>query len=322
MTNTKVNIKGVDPEAIATTQEGITGVAADKLMTPQATAAAIAYNFNTSPQSAVSLASAKKMTFSVTANTTIAIPPQLFVMSDGTVITNSGTLTKNTAANFVVGNTNGALDTGIASQNTYYYVYAIANASNTLFDAVISTNPTAPTLPSGYTKYVRLGILKTSSGTTAIELYKTFISTATYNTTDIFHTILQGSVATQFQYFGMQFGASIATENAKWLFDTSGNFIASGNITAFSDERIKENIKPIDSALNKVKSLKGVYFNKIYDKRKEIGLIAQEVEKILPEVVVDTGDLKSVAYGNIVAVLIEAIKELSDIVDDLTEKIK
>ena len=72
----------------------------------------------------------------------------------------------------------------------------------------------------------------------------------------------------------------------------------------------------IDNALDIVDSLRGVYYTK--DDERGIGVIAQETEKVLPEVVHDQEDgYKSVAYGNIVGVLIEAIKELKAEVEEL-----
>ena len=91
--------------------------------------------------------------------------------------------------------------------------------------------------------------------------------------------------------------------------DNSGNWTAIGNVTAYSDERLKENIKTIPNALETVRKLRGVSFDRKDFNSKGIGVIAQEVEQILPEVVVD-GEYKSVSYGNIVGLLIEAIKEL------------
>ena len=91
--------------------------------------------------------------------------------------------------------------------------------------------------------------------------------------------------------------------------DNSGNWTAIGNVTAYSDERLKENIKTIPNALETVKKLRGVSFDRKDFSSKGIGVVAQEVEQILPEVVVD-GEYKSVSYGNIVGLLIEAIKEL------------
>ena len=94
----------------------------------------------------------------------------------------------------------------------------------------------------------------------------------------------------------------------------TGTITAGGDITAFSDERLKSDIETIDNALDKVMSMRGVSYTK--QAEKGIGVIAQEIEKVLPEVVTD-GEYKSVAYGNIVGVLIEAIKEQQKQIDEL-----
>ena len=91
------------------------------------------------------------------------------------------------------------------------------------------------------------------------------------------------------------------------------NITATNDITAFSDERLKSDVETIDNALDKVMNMRGVSFTKQAEKK--IGVIAQEVEKVLPEVVSD-GEYKSVAYGNMVGVLIEAIKELKSELDN------
>ena len=100
----------------------------------------------------------------------------------------------------------------------------------------------------------------------------------------------------------------------------TGNFVASGNVTAYSDERLKSNIETIPNALEKVNALRGVTFDK--DGERGLGVIAQEVEKVLPEVVLEGEEYKSVAYGNIVGVLIEAVKELTKEVEDLKKQLK
>ena len=87
----------------------------------------------------------------------------------------------------------------------------------------------------------------------------------------------------------------------------SGAITSSGNITAYSDQQLKSDIKTIDNALDKVSQMRGVTF--IKDDKQGSGVIAQEMEKIAPELVID-GEYKSVAYGNTVGYLIEAIKEL------------
>jgi hypothetical protein len=100
-------------------------------------------------------------------------------------------------------------------------------------------------------------------------------------------------------------------------FFENGNFTAVGNITAYSDERLKTDIRTIDNALDKVSQMRGVYF--IKGGVTSTGVIAQEIEKVVPEVVYD-GEFKSVAYGNLVGILIEAIKELQIKIDKLESR--
>ena len=107
----------------------------------------------------------------------------------------------------------------------------------------------------------------------------------------------------------------------------SGNFLAVGNITAYgsatapSDIRLKTNITKIENALDKVLQLNGYTFDRI-DRitDRQTGVIAQEVQKVLPEAIVTLDDedkTLTVAYGNMVGLLIEAIKELSKEIDIL-----
>jgi len=98
--------------------------------------------------------------------------------------------------------------------------------------------------------------------------------------------------------------------------DVTGALTASGNVTAYSDARLKTDVDTIENALEKVTKLRGVEYTKADTQERGIGVIAQEVEEIIPEVVQD-GAYKSVAYGNMVGVLIEAIKELKTEVNDL-----
>ena len=106
--------------------------------------------------------------------------------------------------------------------------------------------------------------------------------------------------------------------------NVTGTLTASTEVTVSSDVRFKSNIETIDSALDKVKAMRGVYFDKHgAEDRRSVGVIAQEMQEVMPEVVVtdDTEDKHlSVAYGNLVGVLIEAVKELSDKVEKLEAK--
>ena len=99
----------------------------------------------------------------------------------------------------------------------------------------------------------------------------------------------------------------------------TGDMTASGNVTAYSDERLKDNIKTIDNALDKVSQMRGVTFERKDTRKKDSGVIAQEIEKVAPELVID-GEFKSVAYGNTVGYLIEAIKELKAELDNHKSK--
>ena len=93
------------------------------------------------------------------------------------------------------------------------------------------------------------------------------------------------------------------------------------NVTAYSDERLKDNIETIENGLDKVEQLRGVTYTR--DEKESIGVIAQEVEKILPEIVLTADDemgTKSVDYSRLTAVLIEAVKDLSARVKELEDK--
>ena len=126
--------------------------------------------------------------------------------------------------------------------------------------------------------------------------------------------------------------------NSNWIFrsqngteraylDSSGNFVATGNVTAYSDARLKTDIHTINDALGICGKLRGVSYKWLENGKAGIGVIAQEVEEILPEVVLNnvntdpatgkTTEVKSVDYGKIVGVLINAINELKEEVEEL-----
>ena len=97
-----------------------------------------------------------------------------------------------------------------------------------------------------------------------------------------------------------------------------GDITTTGNVTAFSDERLKENIQTLDG--KKVLEMRGVSFTK--DGKDGSGVIAQELEKIAPELVRDGEEYKSVAYGNLVGYLIENAKEQQKEIDELKSLVK
>ena len=127
-------------------------------------------------------------------------------------------------------------------------------------------------------------------------------------------SIVDNTSSNQTFYVGI---SSVTTGNisvlnvssTKLIFNPStGNMIVGGTVTANSDERLKTNVTTIPNALDKVLSLRGVEYDRIDSGEHQIGVIAQEVEKVIPEVVYGS-ETKSVAYGNLIGLLIEAIKE-------------
>jgi hypothetical protein len=132
---------------------------------------------------------------------------------------------------------------------------------------------------------------------------------------------------------GGDFGSS--TQNSLVIADTTGQASFINDVVAFasSDKRLKENVKPLDDALDKINKINGVEFDWIDGKDKhgnsvhsntghDVGVIAQEIEEVLPEVVTtrDSG-YKAVKYEKIVPLLIEAIKEQQEQINELKEKL-
>jgi hypothetical protein len=119
-------------------------------------------------------------------------------------------------------------------------------------------------------------------------------------------------------------GVPIFNVNSSGAVDVDGTFTSSGTITssadvvAYSDERLKTNIETLDGS--KVYDMRGVSF--IKDDKQSSGVIAQELEKIAPELVNNDCEYKAVAYGNITGYLIEAIKDLKKEIEQLKKQIK
>ena len=110
----------------------------------------------------------------------------------------------------------------------------------------------------------------------------------------------------------------IGTSTPSSTLHVVGSILASGDITAYSDDSLKTNVQVIDNAVGKVEQLRGVTFDRIEDGSTSTGVIAQELKEVLPEAVhTDEQGVHSVAYGNVVGLLIEAIKEQQKQIDEL-----
>jgi hypothetical protein len=120
--------------------------------------------------------------------------------------------------------------------------------------------------------------------------------------------ILDGLISGSNGYVGI--GTSLPSAK----FHVVGEILATGDIVAFSDRRIKTDIKPIENALEKISLLEGVTYERLDVSTKRCaGLIAQDVEAVFPEVVHTIPDenlTKTIAYGNFSALLVQGIKEL------------
>jgi hypothetical protein len=122
--------------------------------------------------------------------------------------------------------------------------------------------------------------------------------------------------------------AASGTQNAaitwsdKFVIANNGNVTVNGTLTESSSIRYKTNIETIKYGLDKVLQLRGVTYDKKDTGIKELGLIAEEVNEILPDVVIknEEGEPDSVSYGRITAVLIEAVKDLQSQINELKAK--
>jgi len=110
--------------------------------------------------------------------------------------------------------------------------------------------------------------------------------------------------------------------DTKCTFNPSTGTLSATQFTSLSDATKKTNIRPIDNSIELTKQLQGVRFDWIDNDKPSLGLIAQDVEKVLPELVETNSDgIKSVSYSNIVGVLIEAIKEQQIRIEELERKL-
>jgi hypothetical protein len=130
-------------------------------------------------------------------------------------------------------------------------------------------------------------------------------------------------------------GVAIGSNNVRngFLFNVEGNAYFSSNINIdndifvkgtvgnVSDIRIKKDLKKIDCPLDKIEKISGYVYERIDTGRFETGLIAQEVLKILPEVInKDKDDYYNISYGNMMGLLVEGVKELNERLKRLEEK--
>jgi len=136
-------------------------------------------------------------------------------------------------------------------------------------------------------------------------------------------TVLDNTTTNETWYVGVLSvtagtASTIHTSSTKLNFNPStGTLSIGGDLNSGSDERLKKNIKTIGNALETIQNLRGVRFNWNQGGKPSMGVIAQELEEVVPELV--SGDEhKTVTYNGLIAILIEAVKELKKQVEELS----
>ena len=205
--------------------------------------------------------------------------------------------------------------------DTYGHVTGLGSKTITLADlgytgatnANYITNNNQLTNGAGYTTYTANQSVNTSSNVTFNQIYAN----------DWFR--VNGADGIYWETYG---GGWQMTDTS-WVRSYSnkgiltGGTMQAGNFNTTSDIKLKENVVTLENSLDKIKAMRGVSFDWKDSGKSTIGLIAQEVEQVLPELVEhnEEDDVKTVSYANIVAVLIEAIKEQQEQIDALKEKL-
>lgn len=234
---------------------------------------------------------------------------------------------------------------------TYYPTLATVTSGTVSVEKVSSTklgfNPLHGVLSVGTTPYAWSGVNSLDIGGMsgyAASSNATILATNSYynGSTWAAKTTNTGGMYS-INYTGVHTWSSIASTLAgsgqiltqTMSLDDVGNLIASGNVTAYSDPRLKENIRPIIGAVELLSNIDGVYFDwkrgipqtEVKAGKQDIGILADQVEAVFPEIVTHSVEIagqsyKTVAYDKLVPVLIEAIKELSAANKDLLARIQ
>jgi hypothetical protein len=214
--------------------------------------------------------------------------------------------------------TNGVYTTGnqtIDGTKTFSSTVIGRNSGST--DAAFSSTTSGGAFTAMWT---RRGPFSSTASTTGNTYAPVFSHTYTHNSgwNGIYSTGVLNVGSATAGSFVIHHINSAGTENRSWEFKgASGDFVSPGNVTAFSDIRLKTNLQQIQNALEKVKSITGYTYTRKDTNEKQTGLLAHEVGNILPEAVVSGEKYLAVAYGNMMGLIVEAIKELDKKIEDL-----
>ena len=158
-----------------------------------------------------------------------------------------------------------------------------------------------------------------------------FLNTAWINSADGINRLYYTANSTSFYKTADDHVFRNASDANRFSIDNSGNGVFSGNVTGYgspSDLKLKEDIEVIDNAVDKIKQLKGITYTLKSDGNRLTGLVAQDLEKVLPEAVYTEKDIETkdehlaIRYGNTVGLLVEAIKEQQEQIETLNDYVK
>ena len=241
---------------------------------------------------------------------------------NGTLVStgSTGTVTSNMIADLNIVNADVAVGAGIT--------YGKLSLTNSIVNADVSVGAGITYGKLSLTGFITNADIATGAGISVSKLSVNTISGITLGSN--LATLTFGTYLTGTSYNGST-AVTIATNatsanTASTIVarDGSGDFTA-GTITATdfnstSDIKLKENIKTVENSLNTLTQLRGVSFDWKETGKGSYGVIAQELEEILPDLV-KNGEVKSVNYNGLIGVLIEAVKELSEEVKELKKKV-
>lgn len=217
-------------------------------------------------------------------------------------------------------------DSQIADVATTKLTGTISNAQ--LASGIDASKLTTGTLPSARlpATTVVAGTYGSATKIPTISVDSAGRLTAASETSVTFTTIADDNTTNATRYINFTSATSgslsaIGTATSKLTFNPSSGVVGATNFTASSDEKLKTDIATVTNALATVNSLRGVTFSWKENGLKSMGVIAQEVEQILPELVTEVDGTKKVYYDNFVGLLIEAVKELSSRVAYLEGKL-
>jgi hypothetical protein len=219
-----------------------------------------------------------------------------------------------TLYNLVINPIGGNVGIGNSAPNS---TLTVGNSTGTIAGE-ISINPAAASNEGG-----QINIRKSLNGSTADWIIDQYGTTSSDARLRIFNSIAETNGITIMENGNIGMGSLTPSVRLQ----VNGDIIAN-SIAGSSDLRYKTNIRPVYNALDKVKALRGVYFNwnkeafpdKNFGSKDELGFIAQEIENVVPEIVTKDNskeEYRSVKYDKLVALLVEAIKEQQIQIDSL-----